>query len=110
MFIGIGILHFVRPKNFDSIVPPSVKPTLGLTARQATLVSGAAEIAGGLGMLHPTTRPAARLGLLALLVAVFPANIYMAQNASKFPVPAWVAWARLPLQPVLARIVWRAGR
>jgi len=107
LFVGAGTLHFVKPGPFDQIVPPG----LPLPARTANLLSGAAEIAGGLGLLHPATRPAARLGLLALLVAVFPANVYMTQEAGKFrPLPAWVLWARLPLQPLLMWAVWRAGR
>lgn len=107
LFVGAGVLHFVRPQPFDRIVPPG----LPLPARTATLLSGAAEIAGGLGLLHPATRPAARLGLLALLLAVFPANVHMAQEAGRFrPLPAWVLWVRLPLQPLLMWAVWRAGR
>lgn len=107
LFVGAGVLHFVRPEPFDRIVPPG----LPLPARTATLLSGAAELAGGLGLLHPATRPAARWGLLALLVAVFPANVYMVQHAERFrPLPAWSLWARLPLQPLLMLLVWRAGR
>ena len=107
LFVGAGVLHFLRPENFDRIVPPG----LPLPARAATLVSGAAEIAGGLGLLHPATRPAARLGLLTLLVAVFPANVHMAQDAERFrPLPEWGLWARLPFQPLLMWLVWRAGR
>ncbi|MFK7601528.1 hypothetical protein ACI3L1_04875 [Deinococcus sp. SM5_A1] len=106
LFAAAGITHFVAPQFFDRIVPPG----LPMPARTATLISGAAELAGGLGLLHPATRPAARWGLLALLLAVFPANIYMAQEPQKFGVSAWVAWARLPLQPLLMWLVWRAGR
>lgn len=112
-FVGIGVRHFTHPHFFDSVVPPQLEelPVVGMTPRQATLISGAAEIAGGLGLLHPTTRPAARWGLLALLVAVYPANIYMALNAENYrPVPTWVSWARLPLQPVIGWAVWRVGR
>ena len=50
------------------------------------------------------------MGLLALLVAVFPANVYMAQHPERFQVPAWLAWARLPFQPLLLWWVWRVGR
>ncbi len=107
VFISAGTLHFVRPQLFDAIVPPG----LPLPARSATLISGAAELAGGVGLLLPATRSAASWGLAALLVAVFPANIYMAQHAEKFaPTPAWALWARLPLQPLLIWLVWRAGR
>ncbi|MDO4263117.1 MAG: hypothetical protein Q4C67_02860 [Deinococcus sp.] len=112
-FTAIGVRHFTHPQFFDQIVPPQLAelPLVGMTPRQATLISGAAEVAGGLGLLHPATRPAARVGLLALVVAVYPANIYMALNAERFrPVPPWVSWARLPLQPVIGWAVWRAGR
>lgn len=107
LFVGAGVLHFMRPQPFDRIVPPG----LPFPARTATLLSGAAELAGGLGLLHPATRPAARWGVLALLVAVFPANVFMAQHAERFrPLPEWALWARLPLQPLLMWAVWRAGR
>lgn len=107
LFVGAGTLHFLRPEVFDRIVPPGTP----IAPRAATLLSGAAEITGGLGLLHPATRPAARLGLLALLVAVFPANVLMAQHAERFrPLPEWALWVRLPLQPLLMWAVWRAGR
>ena len=106
LFAFTGAAHFVRPALFDALVPGWVP----FPARTAGLIAGAAELAGAAGLLHPATRPAARLGLLALLVAVFPGNLHMAQNAEQFPVPAWVAWARLPLQPLLRWVVWRAGK
>lgn len=107
LFVGAGVLHFALPRPFDRIVPPG----LPIPARTATLLSGAAEIAGGLGLLHPATRPAARWGLLALLVVVFPANVSMAQHPGRFrSLPEWALWARLPLQPLLMWAVWRAGR
>jgi uncharacterized membrane protein len=62
-------------------------------------VSGAAEIAGALGLLTVGFRRYAAIGLVALLIAVFPANIYMAVNRMMMPV--WVLWARLPLQFLL---------
>jgi uncharacterized membrane protein len=107
LFTFAGVMHFVRPQPFDAIVPRWVP----MPARTATLLSGAAELAGGLGLLHPATRPAARWGLLALLLAVFPANLNMAVNAERFmPLPEWALWLRLPLQPLLMWLVWRAGR
>ncbi|MHA0033637.1 DoxX family protein [Deinococcus sp. PESE-13] len=106
-FTAIGIRHFTHPEPFDRIVPPSVP----MSPRTATLLSGAAEVAGGLGLLHPATRPAARWGLIALLVAVFPANIHMARHPEQYrPLPRWALLARLPLQPLLAWWVYRAGR
>ena len=112
-FIAIGVRHFTHPEPFDRTVPPAVErlPAVGMTPRQATLLSGAAEIAGGVGLLHPATRPAARVWLLGLLAAVYPANIYMATHPGEFrPLPAWALWARLPLQPLIGWAVWRAGR
>ncbi|WP_412028462.1 hypothetical protein [Deinococcus yunweiensis] len=106
LFIVAGTAHLVRPGVFDQIVPPGTP----MSARHATLISGAAEIAGGLGLLHPATRPAARWGLLALLIAVFPANVFMAQHPQRYGLPAWALWARLPLQPLLMWAVWQVGR
>lgn len=66
--------------------------------------SGMAEIAGGLGILIPRLRPAARVALVVLLVAVFPANVYMAIDHIKpteISIPNSLLWARLPLQPLL---------
>ncbi len=74
--------------------------------RLLVLLSGAAEVAGGLGLLLPATRRGAAWGLLALLVAVFPANVYMLGLAAELRIPAWVLWARLPLQPLLMWGVW----
>lgn len=106
LFLFAGSAHFMRPEVFDQIVPPGIP----LAPRTATLLSGAAELAGGLGLLHPATRSAARWGLLALLLAVFPANVLMAQEPERFPFPAWALWARLPLQPLLMWAVWRAAQ
>ena len=105
LFVGAGVLHFVRPAPFLRIVPPAL-PVPGLLV----LLSGVAEVAGGLGLLLPATRRAAGWGLLALLVAVFPANVYMVGLASALHIPAWVLWARLPLQPLLMWAVWRASQ
>ncbi len=70
----------------------------------AVRLSGSLEIAGGLGLLFPTTRRLAAWALIALLVAVFPANIYMATNptmAGATSIPSAWLWARLPVQPLL---------
>ena len=104
-FTAVGVLHFVAPAAFQSIVPPWVPHPAAAVA-----VSGIAEIAGGLGLLSPRTRRAAAYGLLALLVAVYPANVHMALNAERYGIPAWVLFARLPLQPLLALLVWSLAR
>jgi uncharacterized membrane protein len=104
LFVGAGLLHFWHPAPYLRIMPPALP-----APRLLVLLSGAAEVAGGLGLLLPATRRAAAWGLLALLVAVFPANIYMLQIHEQLPIPTWVAWARLPLQPLLMWWVWRVG-
>ena len=82
--------------------------------REAVIVSGVAEIAGGLAVIPPSTRrPFARWWLIALLLAVFPANVHMAVNPEQVRgldldrIPRWTLWARLPLQPLCAWWVWR---
>ena len=104
VFVGAGVLHFFKPRMFEAIVPPSLP-----WPRALVLVSGAAEILGGLGLLIPAVRPWAGWGLVALLVAVFPANLYMAQESERFRrlAPRWLLLARLPLQLVLiAWVLW----
>jgi uncharacterized membrane protein len=95
LFLTSGVLHIVRPALFRSIVPPQFGHTDALVT-----ISGVAEITGGLGLLIQATRNAAGIGLIALLVAVWPANWYMALAANRFAsvAPAWVIWLRVPLQ------------
>ena len=73
-------------------------------------MSGAAEIAGGLMVLNPSTRRAGSAFSIATLLAVFPANVHMAINADDFKhVDEGLLWARLPLQAVLIVWAWAAG-
>lgn len=105
-FMAVGTMHFVIEKFFIAIVPKSL-PNPKLLVQ----ISGVAEIAGGLGLLIPATRRLAGKGLLALLVSVFPANINMAVNSERFKnFPAWSLWARLPLQFLMMRIVWKVSQ
>ncbi len=104
-FIGAGLNHFLHPRPYLTMMPPWVP-----AHKQANLVAGAAEIAGGLGLLVPALRRPAGWGLLALLVAVFPANLQVARHGwpgTRFP--AWALWARLPVQPLLLAVVWWAA-
>lgn len=109
-FSFTGMMHFVVPRSFEAIVPP------GVPAREAVAASGVAEIAGGLAVLHPACRRFGRWWLLALLLAVFPANCHMAINPEQIKgldlkrIPRWLLWARLPLQPLAMLWVWRATR
>ena len=104
-FVGAGVLHFVRPEFYLKIMPPYLPFPLGLV-----YLSGFFEILGGAGLLVRRLRPAAGYGLLALLVAVFPANVQMAvDTVGREPgtVGSWVAVLRLPLQvPLLLWVYW----
>ena len=98
-YIFAGFLHFVHPAPYLKIVPPYLP-----WHRALVYVSGAAEVSGGIGLLIPRLRRAAAWGLVALLIAVFPANVYMATDHIQItlrPMPEWVDWARLPLQGLL---------
>lgn len=103
-FMTTGTLHFVLEKFFTAIVPKGLpNPKLLVYA------SGVAEFLGGVGVLVPRTRKLAGQGLIALLIAVFPANVNMAVNPERFKqFPAWALWARLPLQFAIIAQVWAA--
>jgi uncharacterized membrane protein len=95
-YVFAGILHFVQPEFYLKIMPPYI-PWHQAMVR----ISGFFEILGGLGLLAPRTRRAAAWGLVAMLIAVFPANLYMATNpveAGAVSVAPLLRWGRLPLQ------------
>jgi uncharacterized membrane protein len=111
-FFGFaGAMHFVVPRSYEAIMPPSLP-----RHREAVALSGLAEIAGGAAVASRRTRPLARWWLLGLLLAVFPANVHMAVNPEQVRgldlkrIPRWTLWARLPLQPLAMVWVWRATR
>jgi uncharacterized membrane protein len=111
-FTAAGANHFANPRFYEAIVPPP----LASRKSEINAISGVAEIAGGIVVLHPATRRFGRWWLLALLLAVFPANIHMAVNPERIQgldlrkMPRWALWARLPLQPLAMLWVWRATR
>ncbi len=102
--VGIGLLHFLAPRGFVKMVPKWLPAPGALVA-----ISGAFEVLGGVGLLVPSTRRFAAWGLVALYVAVFPANLNMAVHriqVTKTPLPVWALWARLPLQAVFIAWAW----
>jgi uncharacterized membrane protein len=102
IFVAGGAAHFAWPGMYEKIVPPYLGDK-----RRLVEVSGAFEILGGVGARVPGTRRAAGWGLIALLIAVFPANVYMATDAARFAaIPRWALYARLPLQLLLIRWVF----
>lgn len=93
-------MHFILTPTYLRIMPAYLP-----APRLLVQISGACEMLGGLGLLLPTTRLFAAWGLIALLVAVFPANLTMVTDPSHFPnIPQWAAWMRLPLQ--IPMIMW----
>lgn len=99
-FVIAGANHFRDPASYIAMIPPWL-PWPGML----NLFSGAAEIAGGVGILIPRTRNAAATGLILLLIAIFPANLHVALHGwPGMDVPRWALWARLPFQLIF--IVW----
>ncbi len=106
VYVVAGVNHFLSPGMYEGIMPDYLP-----AHHELVLLSGAAEIAGGLFVLVPATRRAAAWGLVVLLVAVMPANVWMVQHPERYPgIPIWVLWVRLPLQGVLIWWAWRYTR
>jgi uncharacterized membrane protein len=110
VFIGAGLLHFAKPRIYESIMPDYLP-----AHRELVYASGAAEAIGGAGLLarSPTVRKYSAWWLVATLVAVFPANLHMALHPERYPdIPGGKAslYARLPLQLLFARWVLAAAR
>lgn len=103
IFVVAGLNHFLRPKIYLGMMPPWLP-----APAVANVVSGAAEILGGPGLLLPQFRRAAGWGLIALLVAVFPANLHAALQGHMpgLNVSPLILWLRLPFQPGLIAWVW----
>lgn len=104
VMVFAGVMHFVSPRGYVKIMPGWLPAPKALVA-----ISGLFEILGGVGLLIPATQRFAAWGLIALFVAVFPANVNMAINRiplGKKPMPTWALWARLPLQAVFIAWAW----
>ena len=101
-YVRFGVDHFLSPEWYLQIVPPYLPFPLELV-----YISGAFEILFGVMLLHPYTRTYAGWGLILLLVAVFPANIYLAQtNGQAMGTSGLVAWGRLPFQLLFISIAY----
>lgn len=109
IFVFAGVMHFIIPASYVGIMPPWLPWHLELV-----YLSGVLEIAGGVGLLIPRTRRAAGIGLILLLIAVWPANLQMVLAARAAEKPFFwhqaLLWLRLPLQLVLMMWVWRVSR
>ena len=105
-FVIAGIMHFVIPDSYMKIMP-----VLLPFPRELVWISGLLEIAGGFGLLIERTQRWAAIGLVALLFAVWPANVQMLLNAREQHASALyqlLLWLRLPLQIPLIIWTWRA--
>lgn len=100
-FLLGGIAHFVFTELEMRIVPPMLP-----SPRALVLISGVFELLGAAGLLFARTRRAAGWGLIALTIAVTPANVYMLMQHAEFNVPMWVLALRLPMQVVLLWLIW----
>lgn len=102
--IIVGITHFIRPEQYARIVPPELPYPIALV-----YISGVFEILGGIGLLIPFISVIAAWGLIALFIAVFPANINQALHSipiEGIPHHPWLYWVRLPFQFVLIAWAW----
>ena len=93
-FVNVGVDHFVNPDFYLNIMPPSFP-----LHAEAVYISGFFEVVGGISLLIPRLRKIAGWGLVALLIAVYPANIYMAITPQAFPdIPVTLLYVRLAFQ------------
>lgn len=100
LYVLAGTMHFMRPKFFLRIMPPYIP-----FHKAMVYISGAIEIALGVALFVPALSPWAAWGVIALLIAVFPANVYHFQSGGAgMKIPAYLLAIRLPLQGVL--IAW----
>ncbi len=102
--IIVGITHFTHGDQYERIVPPELPHPLALV-----YISGVFEILGGIGLVIPWVSVAAAWGLIALFVAVFPANINQALHSipiDGIPHHPLFYWFRLPFQAVLIAWAW----
>lgn len=105
-FMLAGLLHFIVPKGYLRIMPPWLPYHVPLVA-----LSGMCEILGGVLLMQQSTRAAGAWFIIAILIAVFPANVQMAVNFYQRHNPyLWLAILRLPLQPLLIWWAWMYTR
>lgn len=101
-FLMTGIMHFTTTERFLGMMPPWLP-----WHRELVYVSGVFEIVGAIGLLFRRTRRPAAYGLVALLIAVMPANLHVALSGGHvegLPTGAWYYWLRIPFQVVF--IAW----
>ena len=104
-FVLAGVLHFAKPRPYESIMPEALP-----AHRELVYLSGVAEMAGGVGVLTDRTSRWAGWWLIATMLAVFPANVNMAVNAGRYRrIPEPLLWVRLPVQALIVHWIWRVA-
>lgn len=105
-FVVGGVMHFANPEPFLRIMPPYVPFHLA-----SVYISGAFELLGAISLWIKPVRSLAGYGLVALTIAVTPANVYMYQHAELFPhIPEWLLIVRFPVQALLIWLIWWCSR
>ena len=100
LYMAAGVNHFWHEGFYRRIMPDHYAHPDGWV-----LLTGAAEILGGIGLLHPKTRRAAAIGITLMLIGYFDVHIFMLSHRGRFPeVPRWALDARIPMQFLL--IAW----
>ena len=103
-FLAGGTAHFAVIDFFVQAMPDYLP-----WHRELVIISGVFELLGAIGILLPQTRLFAAYGLLALVVAVYPANIYMAMHPERYPdIPELFLYIRLPFQFLFLWFIWWA--
>lgn len=106
-FTVSGVMHFVNPSFFDAIVPPWLWPS----ERFWTYASGVAELIVGPLMIIRRTRRVGALAAVVVLIAVYPANLYMVWDwRDRSLSEQFVSWMRLPFQFVFIWLAWTVAR
>ena len=101
-YVFAGIKHFTNPTWYMKIMPPYLP-----LHKELVYISGAFEIILGLMLLLDKTRFVGAWGLILLLIAIFPANIYLAQtNGAALNISPTLAWGRLPFQAIFILIAY----
>lgn len=110
LMTAAGVMHFLATETYLKIMPPYLP-----WPEELVYISGVFEILLGITLLIPRTRRIAARGLIALFIAVFPANLHMALHPELFPslgpvfshIEPWMLYARLPLQlPLIWWAYW----
>ncbi len=102
-FVATGVLHFLRPKMYEAIMPDYLP-----AHRELVYASGVTEALGGLAVQHPATRRFGGWLLVLTVLGVYPANIHMALHPERYPqIPKAALYARLPLQLPMLWWAWK---